>query len=88
MDMGSRTAYVEAFSFKVDCFYIKEEAEQIRERITSAGGAALTSDQRHALEAVLRCTPLWSVRHELLDIYGLPREREALEILMRKGGSQ
>lgn len=69
--------------FKIKCYgYVREEAERLREHLASAGGAGLAADQRRALEAVLRCAPLWNVSHNLLDIYGLPRERDALEALL------
>lgn len=79
---GRSYSYVEAFTFKITCFSIKEEAEYIHARITNTGGAAFTTAQRQALQAILRCEPLWNVHHELLEIYGLPREREDLEGLL------
>lgn len=81
---GCSYNHVEAFVFKLECFgYVHEEADRIREHILKAEkDVAFTSDQRHALKAILRCAPLWSVDHDLLDIYGLPREREALEKLL------
>lgn len=62
--------------------YVEEEAEQLRERFVQAGGIGLTSDERASLEAVLRCEPLWSVRHNLPEIYGLPQQKEELKALL------
>lgn len=62
--------------------YVKEEARRLQERFVQAGGIGLTGDERAALEAVLRCEPLWSVRHNLLEIYGLPQQKEALRALL------
>jgi hypothetical protein len=60
------------------------EAERLREQFARAGGNGLTDAQRIALEALLRCEPLWHIRHNLLDIYGLPPDRQALESLLKR----
>lgn len=67
----------------IDCSgYVADEAERIRERVACDGVNALSPDERLALEVVVACDPLWRVSHNLLDIYGLPRERDALAALL------
>jgi hypothetical protein len=47
---------------------------------------ALLSDEpeerEEALQAVLRCRPLWQFKHNLLEIYGLPTSQEELAYLL------
>jgi hypothetical protein len=82
---GRTSRIGDTFSFEIDCFgYVNEESDRLRERLAREGGDGLTGDQWHAVEAVLRYTPLWDVHHNLLAIYGLPRDRESLEALVGK----
>jgi hypothetical protein len=72
--------------FKIHCYgYVEEEADRLRERIEEEGISWLSRDQQQALAAFLRCEPLWNVEHDLLDIYGLPNQRPALEKLLDSG---
>jgi hypothetical protein len=59
-------------------------AVRLREHFARAGGYDLTADQRRALEAVLRGEPLCHVRYSLLDIYGVPQDRDALKVRLRR----
>lgn len=62
---------------------VEEEVGRIHSRVARDGVAGLSAEERRALEVVAACDPLWRVRHNLLDIYGLPVEREAAEALLR-----
>jgi hypothetical protein len=58
-------------------------AGDFEERIYPQAGvqrdlAALTPVQKQVLGAVLDCKPLWRIRSNLLEIYGLPRSRTIL----------
>jgi hypothetical protein len=78
-------SYQNGVEFAISNFgYVKEEAERLRERFIQTSGIGLTSDERAALEGVLRCEALWSVRHNLLEIYGLPQEKEELKALLSR----
>jgi hypothetical protein len=57
--------------------YATDEAQRIRPRQYVARG-----EERRALEIVAACESLWRVGHNLLDIYGLPRERGTLAALL------
>ena len=44
--------------------------------------ASLSPQAKEALRAVLRCRPVWQIRSNLLELYGLPRSRTRLRRLL------
>ncbi|MEO6888753.1 MAG: hypothetical protein ABI324_07125 [Ktedonobacteraceae bacterium] len=63
--------------------YDKGEASRLQRLYEREGSQALLVYQREALEAVLLCEVLWTFRHNLLEIYGLPIVREEVRLLLR-----
>jgi hypothetical protein len=74
------TSYDGSGELKITCNgYGEREADELKERFAREGSEGLSSAERRALEAVLRCESLWQVPHDLLRIYGLPTSRDELE---------
>jgi hypothetical protein len=67
--------------FDIRCYGVEAEAASLR---TQRARVGLNQDQRHALDVVMRCEPFWRYRHNLLEIYGLPRQRNELEALLHR----
>jgi hypothetical protein len=64
--------------------YDKGEAIRLQRLYEREGSRALLVSQREALEVVLHCDVLWTFKHNLLEIYGLPILREEVRHFLRK----
>jgi hypothetical protein len=62
--------------------YDKEETQRLQDLFMQEGLQALSDEQRLAIEALLRCEPLWKVKHNLLAIYALPLAKHELETFL------
>jgi hypothetical protein len=78
---GYSTGFGTGFGdFAISSFgYDDDATEQLEKLFAQEGLRALSENQRLAIEAVLRCEPLWQIKQDLLAIYGLPTTRRELE---------
>ncbi len=64
--------------------YDKSEAIKLKLRYEQEGLLTLLDYQKKALQSVLRCGPLWQLKHNLLEIYGLPTsQKEVVHLLLK-----
>ena len=64
--------------------YDSREAARLKHCYERDGQGAVSDLEKHALQTVLRCEPLWQYKHNLLAIYGLPISYEEVELLLLK----
>ncbi len=83
---GYSQTYTNVFSdfFIEVAGYDRSEAERLKQRFEQEGSRVLLDHQKDALRSVLRCEPLWQVKHNLLEIYGLPTSLDEVELSLLK----
>jgi len=83
---GYSKRYTNVFSdFLIDVSgYDRSEAARLKQRFEQEGSRVLLDQQKDALQSVLRCEPLWQVKHNLLEIYGLPTAYDEVELFLLK----
>jgi hypothetical protein len=64
--------------------YDKPLARRLKTHHEHEGRQALSPSQQQAVQAVLRCDPLWKFPHNLMEIYGLPGTSGELKRFMAK----